>query len=291
MPNNIYSDKEIKASFWYITHRVLLRKVFIMVLALLGGGLVLYGAWGLVDHYVIDLGKNRALENDLGRDKLNFAVLSEVNRPADLVLLETKVFPTSANTYDFLTVIVNQNKQWAVESFDYYFNVPGGKTELRTEFILPEQTKYAFLANYSSPGKITSAEIVLENIKWKKVTDYAALAGKIFLFEYANQVVLASGKSGLSEKEAVTRVGFDIKNLSAYNFWEPRFVVVLYRNDVLLSAFPVVLDGLSSSEVKTETINLFQKIDRATKVDIIPDINILDPQVFKGYDSQVGDLK
>ena len=51
MPNNIYdnvSEKDLKTGYWYVTHRVLLRKLFILFLVAVAGGLIFFGAMGLI---------------------------------------------------------------------------------------------------------------------------------------------------------------------------------------------------------------------------------------------------
>ena len=90
--------------------------------------------------------------------------------------------------------------------------------------------------------------------------------------------------SGLSQKGSVSKIHFDVLNGSVYNFWEPKFIVLLTRSNVLIGAIPVVIDGLNNGEKKSEDINVFQALPSGITLEIVPDVNILDPEVFKGFE-------
>ncbi len=294
MPNNIYnnlSEEQLRAGYWYVTHRVILRKLGIFVLALVAGGLLLFGAHGLIKYYLADRVANRALESDIAKSKLDYQLLAEMNTPKDLHVLETQVIKTGSGSFDLITEIVNSNVQWMVESFDYYFIMGEQKTNVKTGFVLPEEDKYVMYLNYKTDRSFSSANIVIENIKWKKTPNYGAMREKILQFGFENPVVLASSKSGISEAGDVANISFDVLNKSAYNFWEPKFTVLLYKGDKLAAITSAVIDSLSSGEKRSVSINLFQSLPRGVEMQILSDINILDPNVFKGFDYSQDELQ
>lgn len=287
MPNNIYnnlSQDELKVSYWYVTHRVLLRKIGIMVLAVVSGVLLLYGIYGLIDFYLLGGRENAAIEKSLSAGGLNYTLLAEANRPTDLAVLDTTILKGAGSSYDIISEISNPNVQWDVESFDYYYMIGEAKTNVKTDFILPNSSKYVLYPNYESDAGAAEANLVIENIKWKKVSDFDLLAEKILQFNFENKVILSSKSSSLSKKESVTNIRFDVLNKSSYNFWEPRFIVLLLRGDALVAVTQVVVDGLASGEKKTESVNLFQTIPSGATMEIFPDIDILNPDVFKGFE-------
>ncbi|MEK7159660.1 MAG: hypothetical protein AAB766_04145 [Patescibacteria group bacterium] len=293
MSNIIYdnlSDKELKTGYWYVTHRVLLKKIGIFALAIVSGGLLIYGAIGLINYYIVDRSQNLALEADLAKNKLDQNLLAEINKPKDLQILETTVVEGAGGSYDLITEVINPNAQWAVEAVDYYYVFGEDKSNVKNEYLLPGQEKFLLFLNYKSNKTISSANIVLENIKWKKVADYGSLAEKVLQFEFANEKVLSSKKSGLSAEQAVANVSFDILNKSPYNFVEPRFIVFLTRGKQPVGVTQFSVDSLLSGESRSQSINFFQDVSSGTTVSIIPDINILDSSVFKGFDN-TGKLK
>lgn len=287
MPNNIYnnlSQDELKVSYWYVTHRILLRKIGIMLLAVVSGVLLLYGIYGLINFYLLGGKENVSIEKALSTGALNYNLLAEANKPKELAVLDTTILKGAGRAYDIISEVSNPNLQWAVESFDYYYLIGEEKTNVKTDFILPNSSKYVLHLNYENDAGAAEANLVIENIKWKKISDYELLAEKILQFDFENKIILFSKSGGLSEKESVTNIRFDVLNKSAYNFWEPRFIVLLLRGDALATVTQVVVDGLASGEKKTESINLFQTIPSGARLEIIPDVNILDPNVFKGFE-------
>jgi hypothetical protein len=178
-----------------------------------------------------------------------------------------------------------------VESFDYSFEFGGEKTNVKTDFLLPEQKKYVLYLNVPTTKTISTAELKMENVKWKKIPDYKNFFEKFNQFEFQNVTLLSSKKSGLSEKGAVANIRFDILNKTPYSFWEPKFVVLLSQRGSLIGVSQVALADLKTGEKRTESFNLFQELSDSTQIEVVPDINILDPAVFKSFDNSSGELK
>ncbi|NQT50261.1 hypothetical protein HQ571_06225 [Candidatus Kuenenbacteria bacterium] len=294
MPNNIYnnlSDQDLKRSYWYVTHRVILRKVGILALTIVSGGLFLFGVGGLVNHYLIGYSDQVALEKDITGAKLNYSLLAELNTPQNLQILETKVLNSGQGYYDLISEVVNPNSTWTVEEFDFYYLIGEEQTNLKSDFILPGQNKFVMYLNYARDKNFNAANLVIENIKWKKVSDFQALQQKIMQFDYQNMAIVSSQDGDLSDKGQVAQVSFDVLNKSSYNFWEPRFVVLIKKRDILVGVTQTILNGLNSGEKKSHSINLFQNIPRVVTMEIFPDINILDPNIFKGFGLEPGEAK
>jgi len=288
MPNNIYnnlSDQELKAGYWYVRHRVLLRQIGIMVLFVMAGGLLLYGVFGLLNFYVVKAPEHQVLEKELAAPKMNYAILAELNRAKGLQVLETKVFKVEQGVYDLYSRVVNPNSQWVVTGMEYYYLMGDQKSEVQTDFILPGQTKNLFLLNHETTEYPGQADIIIENITWKKINDYQAWSNKVLNFSYEN-IEVDSG----SQKES-TQVSFDLINRSPYNFWEPSFDLFFMRNDQVVGVSQVVLDEFLSGEKRSEKMVVFRSFPRGVDLMIMPDINILNPDVFKGFDQGSGELK
>ena len=205
--------------------------------------------------------------------------------------MATRVFQPVGGSADFVTEVVNPNTEWTVESFDYYFEFGADKTNVKTDFILPDQTKYVLSLNFQTSRTVNIADLKIENVKWRKVPNYKDLAAKFNQFDFQNITVLSSKKSGLSEKGAVANIRFDILNKTPSSFWEPRFIILMYQRKALVGVSRVVLNDLKTGEKRTESFNLFQDLSDSVQVEIVPDINILDPNVFRSFDNYSGELK
>mgnify|MGYP007094904685 CR=1 FL=1 len=294
MPNNIYnnlSDDDLKVSYWYVTHRILLRKIGIGALMIFSLGILVYGIVNLVNFYSAGEQDNANVTADVSKEKLNVELLAEASKPKDLTVGETKVLKGKKGHVDFVTELFNPNIQWTVQSFEYYYLIGEDKTEMRTEFILPGQEKYLIFYNHPSNTTSVNAQLVIENIEWDKIANFQSLQDKMLVFEFEDAKVLAATNSGLSAEEEISTVSFDILNKTSYSFWEPRFVVLMTRGDNIIAVTDLYVDGLATGEKKAESINMFQSLPSSTKLQIVPDINILDPAVFKGFDVGSGELK
>lgn len=294
MPNNIYnnlSEKELKYSYWYVTHRVLLRKLGVLTLAVVAGALLVYGVVLISSYYIKDTGDTQALATRLSQDKLNLALLAESNKPQDLSVGETRVLRGNKGAVDFITKVVNPNVQWAVESLEYYYLIGEEKTEMESGYILPGQTKYLLHFNYPSASTSLSVRLVIEKTNWKKVVDFASMQEKTIDLEIKNAKITPVVKPTTEAPESVGNLSFDVFNKSPYGFWEPRFVILLERSGQLVAVAETQLSTLASNEKKTESLNLFQNLSASTQITIIPDINILDPGVFKGFNTEAGEIK
>lgn len=294
MPNNIYSelnDDDLKKSYWYVTHRILFRKIGIGALMVFSLGLVLYGLVGLINFYSSGERDITNLTTSVTRDRMNMDLLAEANKPKDLSLGETKVLKGNQGYVDFVTEIFNPNAQWTIQSLEYYFLIGEDKTESRKDFVLPGQTKYLILFNHASNTTAVNAQLVIENIEWEKVPDFQSLQDRMLSFDFENAKVLSSSSSGISDEEKISVVSFDILNKTSYNYWEPKFVILLIRGDQLIAVADTFVDGLATGEKKTESINIIQSLPSSTKIQVLPDINILDPTVFKSFEVGSGELK
>lgn len=294
MPNNVYnnlSEDELKYGYWYVTHRVFLRKLGILILAVVVGIILVYGIILISGYYIKDMGDSKGLAANLSQDKLNLSLLAEASKPKDLSVSETRIMRGNKGSVDFITEIVNPNIQWTVDSLEYYYLNGEEKTEIETSYVLPGQTKYLMHFNYPATSTSLSVRLVLEKINWKKVVDFAAMQEKAIDFEIKNATISSVVKPTGTSSDSVTNISFDVFNKSAYNFWEPRFVVLLERGDQLVAIAETHLSSLGSNEKKTESLNLFQALPASTKVTVIPDINILDSNVFKGFNVGSGEQK
>lgn len=283
--NDETTDKNLKYGYWFVTHKVMLHKLGILILAAASGALLLYGAWGVFDYYILSRDKNLAVEKEITSSKLNYALLSEINKPKNLQVLSVSSLNGGEGKVDLVAEVANPNVQWAVESFDYHFFSGERKTAVKSGFILPGHTKFVLDLGFASLTGFPNPELSVENIKWKKTANFKELESKVIDFDFANKKALSAKRSGASAKSAVSTVEFDVINRSAYSFSEPKFIVLFYGGGNLVGADQAVLDSLVTGETKNVNLNIFQDIPAGAEVRIYPDINILDPAAFKGFDN------
>ncbi|MFA6537574.1 MAG: hypothetical protein WCT18_04240 [Patescibacteria group bacterium] len=290
MSNNIYNnldEKELKVGYWWVTHRVQLRQLFYIFFGIIAIFFLFFGFGGLVKFYIIDRGEHLALENDLVKPKLNYVALSEVNTPKNLQIANSWVIKAKEGHYDFVAEVSNPNKKWYAKSFVYYFVFGDQKTESKTGYILPESTRYLLDLNFLSDAGIKEANLIIENISWQKVDDdFAVVKNKMLQLRVEDIAFVSAQSNSATEKENITNVSFAVNNLSNYNYWQPSFVVLLLRRGEMFAVSSLLSPKLDSKERRVESLNIFQYLPRDVEVKIVPEINILDPAVFKSFDLQ-----
>ncbi len=295
MPNNIYDanfdERKAKFSYWYIENRVMLRRISIVFLAGFSGIFLFYGLWGLANHYLVNYDANKRVEYSISEGRLNYEMIAESSRPKGLQTVGSFMMSSDRGNFDFAAEVFNPNSEWLVESFDYYFNFGGERTETKSEYILPRQRKFLMDLNYPATIMYSTVNVVIDNVKWKKVANYTELREKILQFDFKNVRVLTPKQSGVSGKLQISTIEFDILNQGSHNFWDPKFVILIYQGSRIININQLVLSSISSGEILEQSLNIFQKLPINAKVEIVPDINILNEEVFKGYDFNSGELK
>ncbi len=290
MSSNIYNnlpEKELRAGYWWVVNRVMIRQFLITILGLVALFFLLFGLFGILKVYVVDKNRNEAIENDLMRAKLNHQVLAQVNSPQNLQILNSWVLRGNEQSFDFVAEVVNPNDKWVASSFDYYFVFGDQKTEVRRGNVLPGETNYLLDLNFISDSSITETSLIIENIDWLKVDDFfAEQKTKMLNFEIKNIVLVSSQSADLSDKSDVANITFEVLNHSNYNYWDPHFTILIYRRNSLLAVGQVTMKSLDSGEKKVDGLNLFQYIPRDVEIKIIPRVNILDPKVLKGFSNE-----
>ena len=182
--------------------------------------------------------------------------------------------------------IYNPNISWYAESFDYYYLYGDDqKSEVRKDFILPEDTKYVLYLGLKSEKNVSKTNLIIENIKWKKVADYQNSKKKFLNFVFENVEILSSQQSGLSKEGDISNIRFDVINKSSYNFWEPKFTILILRRDEVIAITQTTVKSINSAEKITESLNIFQNIPRGVELKIIPDLDILNPAIFKSFEN------
>jgi hypothetical protein len=297
MPNNIYNDKfeekKRKLSYFIATHRVMFRRIFIGIASLVAGALVLWGVISLLNAYVFNYGSDRDAQQAIVTDKIDYQEVSEASSPAPLQKNDVKLFYDSSRdgSTDFVAEVFNPNTTWMVESFEYYFTYGPNKTPRKVDFVLPTQTKFVLELNYELESKFTNADIIIENVKWKKVSNFAELEDKFMQFKVKNVKLQSSKQTKISGEVDFSTIAFDVYNEGTYNFWDPKFVILVYSNKRLVAASQYVMDDISAGEKVSSKVIIPEKFQINSSVLIVPDINILDSDVFKGYDVGSGELK
>ncbi len=82
------------------------------------------------------------------------------------------------------------------------------------------------------------------------------------------------------DSEEIGRVSFTVRNTTAYSYWEPSFTILLMRGGSVAGVTRTTLTRLKSGDERSVAVNWFGSLPAVTKVEVIPEVNLFDPDVY-----------
>jgi len=272
------SEKELRWSQWWVDHRDQVRKAGIGVFVAFDAILMCVGLWGFIDWLALGGVKEeqairQMTSSSYGRSE--GISLEEVQVGAPIVL------PAGTGKIDILVPVENHNQRFWAE-LQYRLVVGGTELPLRTAFVLPGQAKYlAELAASTENG--SSVEVKVEKRIWHRATtvgdlDQQAFADTRLNIQGENAVFKPSDPLATSPSSSAA---FTLANHTAFSYYDVGILVLLYRGDAIVGVNEVQVDQLTAGERKPMEIFWYQTLPQVTKVEVVPDINIYDPGVYR----------
>lgn len=177
----------------------------------------------------------------------------------------------------------NNQSNWAV--LDYYFLVDGQAVGTSTSYILPTSEKYltSIVEDQSLPPQ--SVQLIVTNFRWSKINyhevkNWADYKADRLSFVVLDKKFIGASDSQLSDRLPVNTLSFNINNRSAYSFREAPLQIILYSGSEVIYVKDYVINNFYSKERKDITLSLIGSLPNVTRIDIVPEINILDADTY-----------
>lgn len=282
---------ELQASSWVVRHRAQFHRAIVLGLVGVAVGLWAYTLWGLVDYFLLSWNTAEAQRAAIMNDLVDYRAFRQRNAPRPLSFGAIQVFDLGGGRYDLAVEVVNPNERFQVRELRYAFRFAGDQqptdttdavdtVDWQTTFLLPGQRKYLAALGVERPGGVAGAQLEIDAVNWLRVDNYPALA--------LDRLALTIGKPAFAvpltasgSAPALAETSFTVTNASAYSFWQNRFIILLYRGNQLAALTTLTENGLESGETRTVTVRWYQKVGTPTKIEVLPDVNILDPATFR----------
>ncbi len=279
-PDQNLSEKQLKFGYWFVTHKLQLKRGLEFALMAVSAGLFLFTIAMLVKLFLVEDTAFRAMQRQASQNLVNPAVIA-ARVPKPLSVKTSAALEGGKGTSDAYAEITNPNKDsWA--SWTGQFSAQGATTTPRREFILPGETKPVVDLGIESP-RLTGLKYEIRDLAWHRVDrhdipDYAAYRDNRLRFDIKD-VVFTSAPSP-DGKSTVSRVSFTVVNGSAYNYWTVRFIARLYRGTSIAAVNTVELQAMKTGETRKVEMAWVQDLQAISKPEVIPDVNILDLSVY-----------
>jgi hypothetical protein len=272
------SERQLGFAYWFVTHKILLKKIALGVFIVFDAVFLLYGLYGFVDYFFITGPKETQMLAQLPKTLVDFRVVHQ-EAARGLEILSTNLVP-SAGKYDLVAKIRNPNEDWYAK-FNYNFIVDGKPTKIQEGFILPKEEKFLFELAVEGMGART-ASLTMSDIRWQKINpheipDYSEWKRIHFNFPISdisfNGIVRADSK-------VFSQATFKVKNLTAFDFWHVDFKAVLYRGPVIAGVNFIQIDKFYTSDEKDVTLTWYEPIPGVTRVEVYPEVDVFDEKNY-----------
>ncbi|HRY63341.1 MAG TPA: hypothetical protein P5267_01930 [Patescibacteria group bacterium] len=271
---------KLNLAYFYTENKAIIKRILIFALfffdltvIMIGGTVyVNYRAGTISDrNYLYALPKN--LVNQMAKAHMV---------PKDLIMGEVLVLRNTEEKNNLLSIIQNDNTNWAVKKLTYAFVVNGQELDTRSTFILPQSNKY--LAQFNAPLG-TNVDLKIISLEWERMRDYTAVS-------YKNNIKISGAEFVPNQSSVISgEVNFTIFNETPYNFWEVGLPIILYDQYAEpLAVNYAVINNLDSQEEREVSVNWQEAIYRTvTSVGIYPEVNLLNKEVIMRVKAGPGD--
>lgn len=284
--NTNVTERQIRWELWFVTHWLLLKRIGYGALIAVAAASWLYTIWGVINHFFIE-------GETLRREIAQLAVQANERKPIlvrqqhrPLEIAQVFLIPNGGTSFDAAARITNPNSAWVVR-VSYTLDIPGAPREVGHTTILPGGDRWLTRLNATSASTPSSATFTVLEESWERVTFRTATDIPAFIHARSNVVITdavyvppVATASGGSSTLRVSRATFTATNESAYHLRSPEFTILLMRGGEVIAVNRVALDTLRAGERRTVAATWFNSIGLVTGVDIIPFVDVFDPQAF-----------
>lgn len=273
------SDKELKKSYWLLTHKE--RVSFLFVRTLIGLNCLLFFILTieLIFFIIQEVGLGGIKQNLLfGRSSHPLSSPVQEINSAEAVFLQR-----SNDTIDIVLPLTNTNDSWRVRT-TIVFTVNNKEQRPVSLVLFPHETRHALLLGISSTSSIPQISYRIENSVWERMTSQDKKK-----FSQSYQFVVENIKfipldTSSQDTGGTSRLTFDVRNASVYNFWEVQIPVVVRQGSQVVGAGYALLPSFHTGDIRSVEIKWFMSLasdPSLLQFDIQPSVDVLDTRVYQ----------
>jgi hypothetical protein len=286
--DNISMNK-LSLGLWYVEKRqamIKLLKYFLIFISIISWSYFFYGfgyyiffGMKMDDRMLNELTQNSFINHD-----------SIVQNGAKDLIINNPIILRQNGRNDLYSIIQNPNEKFFAK-FDFVYRI--GEKELKREksFALPSDQNFLIAFNQELNGS-EDPQISIENVRWKRlnphlIPDWANYKNAHLNFEITDTSVVKADDLNQADNKSINfaEVKFSVKNNTAYNYLAPEFIIV-FRNGYGISGInKYVINNFKSGEKRDCVLNWADAPQDNSNLEIIPNINIIDGDVYYKFDS------
>ncbi len=267
---------QLKASYWYVTHRDLLYRIAVGLLIALC--VVLYGFTFYKVGILIVRDQpiwSQSL-SEAGKLGINYAYFRKDQGPQPLQIVTFNTVASNEGAYDYVVQLQNSNNNFVAQSVTLQLVAGSSVIAEKKTFVYPGEHKYVtFFAQQTGAG---NAIVRVSNVSWLRDPQFTAFV------EPRTRFVVSDVKlETLSDPRVQTPVStlrFTIKNDSAFSYWQLGVHMTALAGGQVVGANYTILDQFRSGEIRTVDIRWSGVLAGANETEILPEVNVLDKGIY-----------
>jgi len=279
-PLSGFSSTDLKRGIWYVEHRELLKKIFMISFILFDVGFLGYALWGWGSYMIVGYTQDKQNEARSVAGFQNYAVQQTRYEASDLTFALPEVFQSADDVYDFVIDVDNPNERW-VARVRYQFTYNGGVTEEREAILMPGVHQPIVVFGVHEVTRPSAVRFQPLSIEWRSIDPHVVFDIQDYL-EKRNQFAVSDVSFTRAGDADIggDRVTFTLANTSVFSYWDPQFFVELKDGQKRQGIAQVTIDQLLKQSVRPVDIRLFGPNLFVTDVTLYPTINFFDQDVF-----------
>jgi hypothetical protein len=274
--------KKLKMGLWVEEHTPLFKKILIAILIFVCVGLWIYIVTGFGWYIFKGMKQDEQMINEITKRNLisHEDLAGKAFSNLNIGQVGTMKY---GSDYDLWVGVKNTNEQYRA-LFDYCFLQGEREVACGQSFIFPQKTKYVLsLANELDASANISFR--LQDIKWRKINYREIRNWDDFLnnhldFVFEDIQFNSASQNDRSDKKNLNSLSFRVINDTPYGYWEVPLNVFLYDTGSIVGVNRYVVNKFHSGEEKEIELVWPAHIGRITNIEIKPDINIMDKDVY-----------
>jgi hypothetical protein len=277
-----------KLSMWWVNHRTQVQRLGLILLGVVDAAILSYVVWQYADAYLLSYDRENAQVAQLATGVSDLSAFTSAEAGKDLVPSLATVLSSGDGAFDFYATVQNQNADlWA--EYDYAFTAGDFSTPVQKGFVLPGETKPELALSVASASVPLQATLTLTAVRWHRVDTHLTGSYDRFSSDHLNLPVtnvVFTPDLVVDGNQHVGRVSFHVDNATAYSYYDPVFLILLKRGSAVVGVNRTTLSALDSGQGQDVDVNWFGTVPSASEADVVPEINIFDPSVYKPLGTQ-----
>lgn len=269
------SDQDLKWGYWWEEHRARIKQILLIIVIVMVSMLVLYSSWQFIDWLA-----SRKAENEMYKvmvdNQVNFDDWWQNNKPKDPELGQVYAVSAGAGVYDLVVSIKNPNLRWAIQDFDYVFDVDG-ETYTGSNFLLPMEDKYILSLAVKSSSQPRSLSVELVNLHWQRIKNLSEYTAPNFVVEDQDiQQVTVANKDIPANK-----LDFKLLNESPYGYRQIVVTAMLLSSGKIQSVGQQTINEIDSGQMVPVTFYWPQASGLIDNLFVRAEVNVLKSEFIK----------